>query len=121
MWFAVSTVRFRGRGSVWIVSSGAPASSPARLLADLEHGFGDDPATAAETIRLAPVIGLVGGTIVEAARTYREKPIYDLALVTEWVVAAGMARKSGSVRLDPEAIDVAVVAANDDLAIGYSG
>ena len=52
------------------------------VAADLEHGFGDDPAAAAETISLAASIGLVGGSI-EDARPYREKPIYDIALATE--------------------------------------
>lgn len=63
------------------------------VAADLEHGFGDDPASAAETIKLAAEIGLVGGSI-EDARPYREKPIYDLALATERVAAAVQAARS---------------------------
>jgi 2-methylisocitrate lyase-like PEP mutase family enzyme len=63
------------------------------VAADLEHGFGDDPATAAETIRLAAEIGLVGGSI-EDARPYRDKPIYDLTLATERVVVAVQAARS---------------------------
>src|ERR1700689_885466 len=42
------------------------------VAGDLEHGFGESPVTAAETIRLAAGIGLVGGSI-EDARTDREK------------------------------------------------
>ncbi|HEY3857632.1 MAG TPA: isocitrate lyase/phosphoenolpyruvate mutase family protein [Verrucomicrobiae bacterium] len=57
------------------------------VAGDLEHGFGESPATAAETIRLAAEIGLVGGSI-EDARADREKPIYDLTLATERVTAA---------------------------------
>jgi 2-methylisocitrate lyase-like PEP mutase family enzyme len=57
------------------------------VAADLEHGFGDSPATVAETIRLAGSAGLVGGSI-EDARADREKPIYDLALATERIAAA---------------------------------
>jgi len=57
------------------------------VAADLEHGFGDDPVTVSETIRLAAEIGLVGGSI-EDARGYREKPIYDIQLATERVAAA---------------------------------
>src|ERR1043166_2597063 len=49
------------------------------VAADLEHGFGDSPAAAAETIRLAAGIGLVGGSI-EDARPDREKLIYDIGL-----------------------------------------
>ncbi|HUD46730.1 MAG TPA: isocitrate lyase/phosphoenolpyruvate mutase family protein [Candidatus Baltobacteraceae bacterium] len=57
------------------------------VAADLEHGFGDSPAVAAETIRMAGSIGLVGGSI-EDARAERDKPIYDLALATERIWAA---------------------------------
>lgn len=57
------------------------------VAADLENGFGDRPADAAETIRLAATIGLVGGSI-EDARADREKPIYDLTLATERITAA---------------------------------
>ena len=34
--------------------------------ADLENGYGDDPATVAETIRLAAAAGVVGGSIEDA-------------------------------------------------------
>jgi 2-methylisocitrate lyase-like PEP mutase family enzyme len=42
---------------------------------DLEHGYGDDPETVAETIRLAAAAGLVGGSI-EDATGRQEDPIY---------------------------------------------
>lgn len=57
------------------------------VAADLEHGFGDSPEAAAETIHLAAAVGLVGGSI-EDARADREKPIYDLSLAVERVQAA---------------------------------
>jgi 2-methylisocitrate lyase-like PEP mutase family enzyme len=57
------------------------------VAADLEHGFGDSPSAAAETIRLAAGVGLVGGSI-EDARANRDKPIYDIALATERIAAA---------------------------------
>lgn len=63
------------------------------VAADLEHGFGDSPATAAETILLAACTGLVGGSI-EDARPDREKPIYEIALATERVAAAVQAARS---------------------------
>ncbi len=63
------------------------------VAADLEHGFGDDPATAAEAIFLAAGIGLVGGSI-EDARADREQPIYDLALATERIAAAVQAART---------------------------
>src|SRR5882672_7881952 len=43
------------------------AVSPLPVAADLESGFGDSPATAAETIRLAAAAGLVGGSIEDAS------------------------------------------------------
>src|ERR1700728_2617165 len=36
------------------------------VAADLENGFGDDPKTLVETIRLAAATGLVGGSIEDA-------------------------------------------------------
>ena len=45
------------------------------VSADLEKGFGDAPATAAETIRLAGEVGLVGGSIEDATGD-RDKPLY---------------------------------------------
>lgn len=63
------------------------------VAADLEHGFGDSPAAAAETISLAASIGLVGGSI-EDARADREKPIYDITLATERIAAAAQAARS---------------------------
>ena len=36
------------------------------VSADLEKGFGDEPESAAETIRLAAEVGLVGGSIEDA-------------------------------------------------------
>jgi 2-methylisocitrate lyase-like PEP mutase family enzyme len=62
------------------------------VAADLEHGFGDSPATAAETILLAAGIGLVGGSI-EDAQADREQPIYDLALAAERIAAAVQAAR----------------------------
>lgn len=57
------------------------------LSADLENGFGDAPATAAETIRLAAAAGAVGGSI-EDSTGRAERPIYELAPAAERVRAA---------------------------------
>ena len=46
------------------------------VSADLEKGFGDSPAMAAETIRLAGGVGLVGGSIEDATGD-RDKPLYE--------------------------------------------
>jgi 2-methylisocitrate lyase-like PEP mutase family enzyme len=63
------------------------------VAADLEYGFGDSPSMAAETILRAAEIGLVGASI-EDAHADREKPIYDIALATERIVASVEAARS---------------------------
>ena len=63
------------------------------VAADLEHGFGDHPTAAAETIRMAGSVGLVGGSI-EDARADRDKPIYDFTLAIERVAAAVQAARA---------------------------
>jgi len=50
-------------------------ATPLPAAADLENGFGDDPATCAETIRMAADAGLVGGSI-EDATGRADDPIY---------------------------------------------
>ena len=62
------------------------------VSADLEKGFGDTPAAAAETIRLAVEVGLVGGSIEDASGD-KEKPLYDFALAVERVAAAAEAAR----------------------------
>ena len=60
------------------------------VAADLENGFGHRPEDAAETIRRAAEVGLVGGSI-EDATGEAEKPIYDFNLAVERVQAAAEA------------------------------
>jgi 2-methylisocitrate lyase-like PEP mutase family enzyme len=62
------------------------------VSADLEKGFGDAPAAAAETIRLAGEVGLVGGSIEDATGD-RDKPLYDVGHATERVAAAVQAAR----------------------------
>ena len=63
------------------------------VSADLEKGFGDAPAAAAETIRLAAGVGLVGGSIEDASGD-KTKPIYDLGHAVERVAAAVRAARA---------------------------
>lgn len=63
------------------------------VSADLENGFGDDPKTAAETIRLGAAAGLVGGSI-EDSTTRRDDPIYEIERAAERVRAAAEAARS---------------------------
>jgi 2-methylisocitrate lyase-like PEP mutase family enzyme len=57
------------------------------VSADLEKCFADAPESAAETIRLAAGVGLVGGSIEDATGD-KDKPLFDMATATERVAAA---------------------------------
>jgi 2-methylisocitrate lyase-like PEP mutase family enzyme len=63
------------------------AATDLPVSADLENGFGDDPETAAETIRLGAAAGLVGGSI-EDSSARPDDPIYELERAAERVRAA---------------------------------
>lgn len=63
------------------------------VSADLENGFGDDPQSCAETIRLAAAAGLAGGSIEDATGRPGD-PIYPFALAVERVVAAVAAARA---------------------------
>jgi 2-methylisocitrate lyase-like PEP mutase family enzyme len=71
------------------------AATDLPVSADLEKGFGDAPAAAAETIRLAAETGLAGASIEDASGD-KDKPLYDLGHATERIAAAAeAARKLG--------------------------
>jgi 2-methylisocitrate lyase-like PEP mutase family enzyme len=57
------------------------------VSADLEKGFGDQPADTARAITRAAEVGLVGGSIEDASGA-RDQPIYDLNFAIERVAAA---------------------------------
>lgn len=57
------------------------------VSADLENGFGDDPETVVETIRLAAATGLAGGSIEDSTNRPGD-PIYQHELAVERVRAA---------------------------------
>jgi 2-methylisocitrate lyase-like PEP mutase family enzyme len=57
------------------------------VSADLEDGFGRRPEDAAETIRQAAAVGLVGGSI-EDTTTDPTRPIHEFSLAVERVAAA---------------------------------
>jgi 2-methylisocitrate lyase-like PEP mutase family enzyme len=63
------------------------AATDLPLSGDLEKGFGDAPAAAAETIRLAAEAGLVGGSIEDATGD-KDRPLYDIGQAVERVAAA---------------------------------
>jgi 2-methylisocitrate lyase-like PEP mutase family enzyme len=62
------------------------------VSADLENGFGDDPKTVAETIRLAAGAGAVGGSIEDASGR-PDRPLYEIEHAVDRIrAAAAMAR-----------------------------
>ncbi len=63
------------------------------VSADLEKCFADAPAEAAETIRLAASVGLVGGSIEDATGN-KDKPLFDVGVATERVAAAVAAARA---------------------------
>ena len=63
------------------------------VSADLEKCFGDAPDVAAQTIRLAAGVGLVGGSIEDATGD-RDRPLYDIGHATERVAAAAAAARA---------------------------
>ncbi|MGB7846063.1 MAG: isocitrate lyase/phosphoenolpyruvate mutase family protein [Candidatus Acidiferrum sp.] len=72
------------------------------VSADLEDGFGPSPEMCAETIRLAPGIGLVGGSIEDATGDPHD-PIYEFQLAVERVAAAAEAAHDSQVLLTARA------------------
>jgi len=63
------------------------------VSADLENGFGDAPATVAETVRLAARTGLVGCSIEDATGN-PNRPLYDIEHAADRVAAAAEAAKA---------------------------
>ena len=68
-------------------------ASPIPVSADLENGFGDTPEAAAETIRQAGDIGLVGGSIEDATGNPAH-PLSDIGHATDRVAAAVAAARA---------------------------
>jgi 2-methylisocitrate lyase-like PEP mutase family enzyme len=68
------------------------------VSADLENGYGDDPAVVAETVRLALGAGLAGCSIEDFTRR-PDDPIYDRGLAGERVRAAAEVAHAGPVHL----------------------
>lgn len=69
------------------------AATPLPLSADLENGFGNDPETVAETIRLAAAAGAAGASI-EDTDTRSDSPQYPFAHAVERVRAAAEAARA---------------------------
>jgi 2-methylisocitrate lyase-like PEP mutase family enzyme len=74
-------------------AKGICAATDLPVSADLEKGFGDAPSDAAETIRLAASVGLVGGSI-EDATGRKEQPLYGFDEAVQRVAAAVKAARA---------------------------
>ncbi len=68
------------------------------VSADLENGFGEDPAGVAETIRMALAIGLAGASIEDYSGR-EDEPIYAIEVAAERVAAAAEVAHGGPVQL----------------------
>ncbi len=82
-----------GRDAVLAHARTIAGATDLPVSADLENCFGHDPATVAETIRLAGQTGLVGGSVEDFSRD-PGKPIYDFNHAVERVQAAAEAAHS---------------------------
>jgi 2-methylisocitrate lyase-like PEP mutase family enzyme len=74
------------------------AATEVPVSADLENGYGDDPATVATTVRGAVACGLAGCSI-EDSTGRAGSPIYEIEHAVERVAAAAEAAHSGDVGL----------------------
>jgi 2-methylisocitrate lyase-like PEP mutase family enzyme len=86
-------VRAVSRGEALDHAAQLCAATSLPINGDLERGYGDDPATVAETIRLAAAAGLAGGSIEDATGD-ADSPIYEIDHATDRIVAAVEAARS---------------------------
>jgi len=82
-----------GREETLANASAIVAGTGLPVSADLENGFGDAPEHAAETIRLAAAVGLVGGSIEDASGDPAQ-PIYGFEHAVERIAAAAGAARA---------------------------
>jgi 2-methylisocitrate lyase-like PEP mutase family enzyme len=76
-----------GREGILRNAADIVAATDLPVSADLENGFGDTAESAAETIRQAATIGLVGGSIEDS--TYdKANPLYDIRHAADRIRAA---------------------------------
>jgi 2-methylisocitrate lyase-like PEP mutase family enzyme len=83
-----------GRDEVLDSAAAVAAAVDVPVSADLENGFGDDPALVAETIRMADARGIAGGSIEDATgRT--DHSLYPLGQAVARIRAAAEAAGGG--------------------------
>ena len=86
-----------GRDAILANAADIVAATSLPVSADLENGFGDSPDTAAETIRMAAKVGLVGGSIEDSTYDAR-RPLYEIAHAADRIRAAAEAAHAQSFR-----------------------
>lgn len=82
-----------GRDEMLAHAAAIVAATPLPVSADLEHGFGDDPETVAETIRLAAATGLAGCSIEDSTKR-PDDPLFAIDRAAERIRAAAEAAHS---------------------------
>jgi 2-methylisocitrate lyase-like PEP mutase family enzyme len=90
-------------------------ATPLPVSADLENGFGDDPAQVAITVIAAIGAGLAGCSVEDATRGVDE-PVYDLGLAADRIAAAAEVAHAGPRRLVLTARAENYLYGRDDLA-----
>jgi 2-methylisocitrate lyase-like PEP mutase family enzyme len=90
-------------------------ATPLPVSADLENGFGDDPAEVAITVIAAAGAGLAGCSVEDATRGVDE-PVYDVGLAADRIAAAAEAAHAGPRRLVLTARAENYLYGHDDLA-----
>jgi len=87
-----------GRDEILANAAGIVEATTLPVSADLEHGFGDDPADVAETVRLALGCGLAGCSIEDSSGR-SDSPLYGMAVAAERLAAAAEVAHAGPVHL----------------------
>lgn len=82
-----------GRDQMMVHVADIVSATDLPVSADLENGFGDDPQTVADTIRLAGGTGLVGGSIEDVSPRPHPR-VYEHAQAVERIHAAVDAARS---------------------------
>jgi 2-methylisocitrate lyase-like PEP mutase family enzyme len=82
-----------GREQMMLHAADIVSATSLPVSADLENGFGDDPETVAETIRLAGAAGLAGGSI-EDSTGHLESPLYEIDHAVDRIRAAAEAART---------------------------
>jgi len=82
-----------GREAMMVHVAAIAAATDLPVSADLENGFGDEPKTVAETIRLGAAGGLAGGSI-EDVSPRPEGKLYGIEYAAERVRAAADAARA---------------------------